>query len=59
MATPAAAANLAPLALLVSSPLAGLLGAFAGRRFRFRGGAAHVATLAARRPDLLGLVLVL
>lgn len=36
----AAAAALAPLALLVRNPLAVLLGALAGRRFGPRGGAA-------------------
>lgn len=46
--TPAAAAatGLAPLALLVRNPLAVLLGALAGRRFRTRGGAAVTASAA-------------
>lgn len=40
----AAAAALAPLALLVRNPLAVLLGALAGRRFGPRGGAAVTAS---------------
>lgn len=55
----AAAANLAPSALLIGDPLTVLLGALARWGFRTGGGVVAAVAVIARGPDLLGLGLIL